>query len=569
MEGFTDIFAVGPPEIRFVKATAPDEQVSSLVSPDVAGDLDATKFLVEAVLPSDFDQNVTGEILSLNRCSEPLEMKDPIGALAVQNIAMTKATSDSRSARFRSSASNPFVPIQGVQTSDVPSPPPNVTLVQLQIGGSFRARAVAGAINLEGQQQDRRPRKGSPAEPLGTINLLSTNEDTRAVDYVWSITVLGRTLSVTTRRPVLQYILDLDAAADDLTATPVRIRFPRDNANRRAEFTYTQTARNATGTAVGNVVSDTVLVSLGGRTGSPLPADPLGRDAEGRFRVPAASFYSDNAARFSSFADLSARDQTTLRDGAGIDANTFANSRFLVYQNRREGGAFGATFVALEGAAARQDTINSLRMLGTVFYEPTIRERLDAEDFNAAVIHEIQHIRTFAVAAGIEVTGITDDDRAFGDLKRRAFINIYNHHFDGGAGAATRQEWESAARRFVNIFSEVNAYFISLRTSMAGGNASNFFIANEAEKLSEYFRQVVEILRDGVRVAAAGGEFREPLTGTVRDRIVEYLQFVYIAVQKDPTLRKVSGIVSDDSIRLGNRNAQLPTIGMPYPVDQP
>jgi len=248
MEGFTDIFAVGPPEIEIIDADS--LKGISFVEPTQEPSAGQQKaFLLEFRLPVGFQESVRASLQSFDHLDAALSLFDGAAPALRDDIEMSIVQNnvEGRYSLFRS-AGTPFVAVDRRLHSGE-SPPAFGSLQALQVlpNGYFVPTLKASLVQQGARQEAPRVIQSRVVhERDSNIQLIVSNvADTEVVQ--WKIeSISGDALSVTppnakNRNLWLQFGPATDATKAGTSADPVLLKLTPNNANRRATFKVTTT----------------------------------------------------------------------------------------------------------------------------------------------------------------------------------------------------------------------------------------------------------------------------------------------------------------------------------------
>jgi len=581
MEGFTDVFAIGPPEVSVVDGQGVEQ---ALIQPSRSPESgSAATFQLEFRLPVNFSGPVAGKLESFDQGGTPITGPGFTGQEVVDDIQMTVVDPnvDGRYSRFRSSSSTPFVLYDG---SAFPqgSPPGlqgRIGIRSTPNGHILPSRklspAVAGPLVVAAQEiQD------TIIQERGEPFSVRFKPPAGAGAVTWKIksdapgaTEVPLTGAVT---PTLTLTFVDDAANANPAAAQPSLFLDRVAANARASFTVTATFAGAP------PLTETILVSLGrsgpGLVGAPLrpgalPATDAALTTEYRafFGIPMGGARGVNeptpvaggqyearrfiplptttpAERANSQVAMNFFDSETGRTGTPTASNAttgtgLQENRRIVYTDPPAGAPALRTMGRAWGLAIASPSIvpvpfaapTSFNFGRALTYGVAITGRvqfeLDLIDLGHVVAHEQAHCQH---NLDMDTPGSSSE----GDLLRAVLMSVANSFFTGVPVA----NQTPANRRNVGAVAfsaavEVDEVLVTAAqiTAHATDNASYFLVKGDMEYLAQKWERLLTTLTNGK--AFAGGKLE--IEDQARTDVIERMKTIYDSLP--PYARRMQG----------------------------
>lgn len=585
INGVTDVFAIGPPEVDFVRHANPSLSAAAIngygrplaVSGGTVSLQDAG-FRMRVYLPTNFQGTVVGKLKSLDRCGNDLNISNPLGALKIENIQFASVGGNELFSIYEA-VGDPFAAIEAGIGDNTASLPAGARFLQLTGMGT-----VDGEVEITPQQDQGGPGpviKERPAPrknarlaqevvyEVGDIaGIFATSEITTkpgdpgavglqfAKGYKWTFFRPGGTPDPPFYSDSHIIYFKLSETVHDVTPGKgtntfnfITLQVPR---GRRGLGAVRVEAVDTNDNPWPNFKPEEAhwRVSCGPKVGpaidlvTPDPTKPTERIID-----PAMLTAGPAATKFKAIVDanlLSALptgavppdsdERSDMKIMTGTET-PFTSGRLTSvvqdYKKDVKNGVFATTMGFYRPVNA---TTITTAVYGTVFFTPFCFNELDKGDFESTLAHEVRHVEMLLAFKGANYPGKTAEQTAFASLEHDLFLEVYKAGAGLPAGGELKYR-QAAGRIAIGLehleidFNEVKAFFAGDDTTSSHWNLRQSLLGFGRE-----YMVLMNALKNGVPVTGAANVMI--VTKSVRDRLIAHLRKIHGEIPAEATIMR-------------------------------
>lgn len=561
ISGVTDVFAVGPPEVHFIRAT--DNSIIAGFAAENSSEPDPdARFRVEAFLPVDFSQAVTLDMASYNASDNPLDEPDRTGEVVLQGKSMAFSYTDSLSRYARYVSMDTFsgtdrLAFPGDDVASIPA-----VKIQTRRKGTIRATVKPGLAAAQSAkakeveitttrfaffaEEDGTPRPGRTFKAVfleipGVPPIDPKDPAAKKPNIKWTITRLDGPAFTQTSKAATGTGLVFSAGAfvDFVDATgverdPVKVPVALTDANRRAIF-------KVSATGPGLKIKDRYLpVNLGKSLGlDNAPAPPTTRETVSAAH-PQFTVETNFGGLAEDFGGLIGIQFFIEETGTTADhLIPIPNQRLTFTGSLREdkptleGLTVEAQSYTYANLAARAAVTLKSKPIAVGLYDLVLR--LDATDLKAVVTHEYLHVQQMNHQTPKEPLF----NAAFEEILQQLWVD-----FPGAANEEARVKnlniYLRAADTYKRALHELEAARNDVVNWATTGDASKpsvFSLESSLGNLVQYgYFGTLEVLFEGVTITQADGVTMKALnvTNATKNQIIAYINDDFIGKEGAP-----------------------------------